>query len=439
MGSFDFEGREVPFENGDTVASALYRAGVRTFTRSFKYHRRRGLYCLTGDCPNCMVAVDGDPAVRSCACAASDGLKVEREDGMPSADFDLLAVMDRLHRLTPVGFYYKTFIRPRWAWEFAEKIIRRATGLGRLPVDAKPTLKKSRFLHADVLVVGAGVAGLAAARAASARGESVVVCDEGTLGEKTASAAVSARIRALASDVSFPILQRYAAIGVYEGPLVPLVGEKELVQVRAERVIVATGAVESHGVFEGNDLPGVWLGRGAARMAGAHGVRPGARAVVVGLSHEAEEQTATLRESGVEIVAVLRDERIVRTIGRKTLRGVVVESEGRRRRIACDALVLSTGFAPRDTLLRMGKGLPVIGAGQVVWPSCSLKEAEASGTRAGEGHDESLHAGADPAMGGAGFVCLCEDVSVGDLEKSWEEGWHSSEIIKRYIAAQSGI
>lgn len=113
MGSLDFEGREVPLEESDTVASALYRAGVRTFSRSFKYHRRRGLYCLTGDCPNCLLSVDGEPAVRSCTTPANDGMRVEREEGWPSAEFDLLSLADKAHKLMPVGFYYKTFIRPR--------------------------------------------------------------------------------------------------------------------------------------------------------------------------------------------------------------------------------------------------------------------------------------------------------------------------------------
>src|SRR5205085_7099953 len=97
MGSFDFEGKPVPFEEGDTVASALFRAGVRTFSRSAKYHRRRGLYCLTGDCPNCLVNVDGEPAVRACRTAACDGMVVGRETGWPNAERDLIAINDRLH------------------------------------------------------------------------------------------------------------------------------------------------------------------------------------------------------------------------------------------------------------------------------------------------------------------------------------------------------
>ena len=130
MASIRFEGREVEFVGGDTVASALYRDGVRTFSRSLKYHRRRGLYCGTGDCPNCLITIDGQPATRSCQTSCRDGMTVAREDGWPSTELDLLHVTDSLHRLMPVGFYYKTFIRPRFAWKVAEKVIRHATGLG---------------------------------------------------------------------------------------------------------------------------------------------------------------------------------------------------------------------------------------------------------------------------------------------------------------------
>src|SRR4051812_31757188 len=127
MAAIDFEGRRVRVEAGDSIASALYRAGGRTFTRSLKYHRRRGLYCVTGDCANCLVTVDGDPGIRACIADARAGQRVERETGWPSAERDLLAVADHAHRVLPVGFYYKTFIRPRRAWAIAERAIRRAT------------------------------------------------------------------------------------------------------------------------------------------------------------------------------------------------------------------------------------------------------------------------------------------------------------------------
>src|SRR4029434_5858579 len=132
-GPLRFEGREVPVLDGDTVASALFRSGVRTFSRSLKGHRRRGLYCGTGECPNCLLTVDGVPAVRSCVTPAAGGMRVRREHGWPSVERDVLSILDRMHVLLPVGFYYKTFIRPRWLWGVADRIIRRTVGLGRLP------------------------------------------------------------------------------------------------------------------------------------------------------------------------------------------------------------------------------------------------------------------------------------------------------------------
>ncbi len=459
MGSIDFEGRKVPFEQGDSLASALYRSGVRTFTRSLKYHRRRGLYCMTGDCPNCLITVDGEPGFRACTTEACEGQKVKRASGRPSADFDLLAVTDRAHKLMPVGFYYKTFIRPRWAWGFAEKIIRRATGIGRLPVGRAPKKKEARHVHPDVLVIGGGAAGLSAAAAAAERGESVVLCDEGHLGEKVAPGATLDRIHSLAAnlrDVSnATILERHAAVGIYEGPLVPLIGDDALVQVHPGRIVVATGAIETHAVFRGNDLPGVWLGRGAARMAGVHGVKPGSLAVVATDTAEGLEHMRTLVGRGVDVAAVVvsealadsvRDDvpvvvrggKIVAAEGRKHVQAVVVETGRNEQRIGCDALVVSLGFSPRDALLRMGTDLPVSGAGDVVAPGCTLEEAVESGTRAGNGETAEPAEPPPVAMGMAGYVCLCEDVGVTDLEQAWREGWQSSEILKRYTTATMG-
>jgi sarcosine oxidase, subunit alpha len=406
MGSFDFEGRRIQIERGDTVASALYRAGVRTFTRSLKYHRRRGLYCLTGDCPNCIVNVDGEPGIRACTADAGEGQRVRRESGWPSAEMDLLAVADHAHVLMPVGFYYKTFVRPRFAWPIAERLIRRATGVGRLPVGCSPALAATTSVRTDVLVIGGGVAGLAAAMEASERGEAVIVCDEGRLGERIPPGPVLDRLRLLAGDLldrgSVTILERHTALGIYEGPLVPLVGDSTLLRVDPGRIIVATGALESHGVFPGNDLPGVWLGRGAVRLAAVHRVRPGGRAVVAADTREGVDHMRTLADVGVEIVAavvpeelagrvrdhvatIVRDGRVTAADGTRHVRAVRVEEGGRERRIECDALVLSLGFAPRDGLLRMGQDLPVSGAGEVVRPGCSLEEAVQSGRLAGGG------------------------------------------------------
>jgi sarcosine oxidase subunit alpha len=421
---------------------------------------------MTGDCPNCLVNVDGEPGRRSCTTAARDGQRVRRETGWPSTERDLLAVTDRLHPLLPVGFYSKTFIRPRFAWAVAERVIRRATGVGRLPVASPPRRSRIRYASTDVLVIGAGPAGLAAALAAAEAGHEVLLADEGRPGERLPPGPLADRVAGLAaevrSDPRIEIAERHVAVGVYDGPFVPLAGDGETVHVEPGRIVVATGAVEVHGLFEGNDVPGVWLGRGAARLAGSHGVRPAAEAVVAAGTEESVEHIDVLRSAGVRIgavladgdiadaiadtgVAVVRDGRILGTIGRRRVEGVRIAGPDGARSIPCDALVVSIGLVPRDDLLRLGDGLPVVGAGDVALPGCSLDEAIASGRAAGRGDpvpERDGPAGERTAPcappGSAGTVCLCEDVGVADLEVAWSEGWTSAEILKRYTTATMG-
>jgi sarcosine oxidase subunit alpha len=438
VGAFEFEGSRVTVMPGDTVASALYRAGVRTFSRSFKYHRRRGLYCLTGDCPNCLLNVDGEARVCACTTPAEGVRQVRRENGWPSVEHDLLAAADRVHRLLPVGFYYKAMLRPKWLWPMLEPLIRSAAGRGKIDLAAKPTNREVRHLHPQLLVIGGGVAGLAAALAGAEAGLDVVLCDEGRLGEKVPPGPTRDRIDELADAIrlqtSIAVLERAPAVGVYQGPLVPVNAGDLLQLVHPDRVVVATGAHEQHDVFPGGDLPGVWLGRGASCMAGVHGVMPGRKAVVVGAHHEVEEQVETLRTAGVETVA-FGDTRIERALGRRSVTAVVVEGYGR---IACDVLVLARAFSPRDGLLRQGDGLAVVGAGQVVLPECSLEQAEESGRRAVFGKPLAATAQPLPAAVASGYVCLCEDVTVGDLQDAWTEGYQTTEILKRYTTATMG-
>jgi len=441
IASLDFEGRSIPIKPGDTVASALYRSGVRVFTRSFKYHRRRGLYCLTGDCPNCMLNVDGVGGVRSCVTVAVAGQRVQRQAGWPSADRDVLAVLDRLHWLLPVGFYYKTLIRPRWLWSRVEPLVRRLTSHAAIPLADTSRWRESRNLHPDVVVIGGGVAGLSAALAAAEAGRSVVLCDEGRLGEKLAPGPCRRRVDELAGQVSsqpaITLLEQTPAIGIYDGPLVVLNEPSFLHLVHPQSVIVATGALEDHGVFPGNDLPGVWLGRGAARMAGLHGIAPGGRIVLVGRTHESAMHAETLRGVGAEVRVV--DGEVVAARGRGRLRSVVVERGGVREELPCDALVLSLGFAPRDSLALQAAGLPVVAVGDAVTPGLGLAAAEEQGRRAGAGEQlEPAAPGPLPDARARGIVCLCEDVGMDELAQAWQEGFRSSEILKRYTTATMG-
>lgn len=433
-GSLRFEGREVPVLERDTIASALFRAGVRTFSRSLKGHRPRGLYCGTGECPNCSVTVDGVPGVRSCLTPARDGMRVERARGWPSAEHDLLHVADLMHPLMPVGFLSKTFIRPRFAWPLAERVIRRSTGSGRLPEHAAPTGTVSRHVRCDVVVVGAGTAGLSAALEAAGDGVRVVLSDESSIGSRTAPGPTSDAISTLAARVratpNVHVLEHHAALGIYDGPLVPLASADELVLVHAARVVVATGASEVHPVFPGNDLRGVWLGRAAARMAAVHGVSPGRRVVVIASTPEGIEHLRALVATGTHVEAAvvpralvdevprpieaIVDGTVIAAHGHARVRSVVIREAGEERRIPCDALVLSVGLAPRDELSRMA----VDDAVDVVGDAASN--------------------GDEPPLGDGGYVCLCEDVSLGDLRRAWSEGFRSSEILKRYTTATMG-
>ncbi|HYY07352.1 MAG TPA: 2Fe-2S iron-sulfur cluster-binding protein, partial [Actinomycetota bacterium] len=380
-----------------------------------KHHRRRGLYCGTGDCPNCLVTVDGVPGVPACVTPVREGMRVRRRGGWPSVERDALSVMDRLHALTPVGFLYKTFVHPRWAWSLAERAIRRAVGLGRLPTGVVARAG-SRHLHADVLVIGGGPSGRAAAAAAARDGRRVVLCDEGEVADPP-------------RDVM--VLERHVAVGVYEGPLVPLASEDELVRVHPRRIVVATGATEVHPVFPGNDLPGVMLGRCAVGLARQGAMRRDR--VVVAIAHEEGlEHLRAIMDAGVRVVAVIApsalaeridadvrtipDAEVLRAEGSDRVRFAVVrDPDGVTRGIGCDEFVLSLGLASRDDLARMaGAGEPVEVVG-----------------------DAALISDTGPALGD-GYVCLCEDVATGDLQRAWAEGFRSSEILKRYTTATMG-
>lgn len=432
MPSLRFEGRDVPFEPGDSLAVALHRVGVRVFSRSFKFHRPRGLYCLSGDCPNCLLNVDGLPGVRSCMTPARS-CEVRREGGFPSIGFDVLAILNRLHALMPVGFYYKTFIHPRWAWPVAQRVVERVTGIGALPLDRLPSPGLVEHRAPDVVVIGAGAAGLEAALTAAGAGSSVLVCEERTVGEGVFDVAMRADIERLFDRVvslGVEVLQRATALGIYDGPLVPISTERGLVLTHPGTVVVATGSGDRHEVFIGNDLPGVWQGRAAGVLVSRYGLLPGRRAVVVAGSPEAAQLVQTLREGGVRIAAVVArgseargdfgDARIIagsveRALGRRRVRGVCIRTVSGSDRIRCDALVVSSALTARDTLLRMSTGLrSVTAVGDVIEP--------------------------DPALPipVAGVVCLCEDVLVGDLTRAVEEGFDTSELLKRYTTASMG-
>jgi sarcosine oxidase subunit alpha len=162
------DGRTIHAFEGDTVASAVAAAGVTITSRSFKYHRPRGLLCMTGSCPNCLMQIE----------PVRDGMVVERQNAWPSVDRDVHGWLNTFSFMLPPGFYYKVFQRPRWAWPLIEPFIRSKAGLGLVPRERDHRPREVVDLHVDVLVIGAGAAGLAAAAEASAAGASTIVLEQ---------------------------------------------------------------------------------------------------------------------------------------------------------------------------------------------------------------------------------------------------------------------
>ena len=225
---FTFDGKAVEAFEGDTIGSALYAAGRRTFSRSFKYHRRRGLLCCAGQCPNCIVAVDGAPGVRACVEPVTEGMRVEHLNATPGLELDVMRATDLVGtKFTPPGFYYKTFIRPRRLWPLYEKVLRHAAGLGVLRKEQADREWRTEYRrrHADVLVVGGGIAGVSAAQAAAAAGRRR---GAGRRGPRSSRSPAS---RSLA---------RATALGYFDG-MVPVWQGDTLHQIRARSHVFATG------------------------------------------------------------------------------------------------------------------------------------------------------------------------------------------------------
>jgi sarcosine oxidase, subunit alpha len=449
---FSFDGREVEGLAGDTIASALYVAGQRTFSRSFKYHRRRGLLCCAGQCPNCLVAVDGAPGVRACTEPVRDGMRVEHLNASPSLERDVMAVTDAVGGpFTPPGFYYKTFIRPRRLWPLYEKVLRHAAGLGKLrgKQDEREWHTEYRRRHADVLVVGGGLAGLHAAIAAGEGGADVVLADDGPEpGGRALADGRHAEARTLAQrtrDAGVEVLDSASALGCFDG-LVAVWQGNTLHQVRARELIFATGAIEQPLVFAGNDLPGVMLSGGVRRLISLYAVAPGTRAVVATTSDRGLQAKEALEGAGVEVVDVA-DLRAGWTVleaqGRKHVRAVVLGAldGSAERRVECDLLVVSGGFAPATSLIAQAGGRTAYDPARGHFALAELPDGvRAVGEVAGE--DAAPHEAVPPAVSGAGrgkcFACICEDVTAKDIHLSVDEGYDSIELSKRYTTATMG-
>jgi len=497
--SFTFESGRRSGLGGDTIASALAADGVDVLSRSFKYHRPRGVLCAAGRCPNCLVEVDGQPNVRACVTPIRDGMRVRSQNAWPSLRLDVMSLVDRFDRFFPIGFYYKTFIRPRRFWPLYELVLRRVAGLGRIDVRSRPHLgQRKRHLRCEVAVVGGGAAGCLAALAAAEAGARVVLVENGTrLGgalrlrtspvrgdgslDGLAGQAAAVRLAELVRDQpSIEVLTGTTGLGIYEGNLLAAVNDSTFFRIRARRIVVATGAAERPVLFDANDRPGIMLASAILRLAHLHGVPAGRRAIVVTDNGHGERQATEIAAVGIEVAGVvdLRDgSTVLGATGTTRVTGLRVrDAGGAVRTIDADLVAMATRPEPVVSLASMA-GVPLRyddGLGEWLPDPVPGGPVLCAGVVLGDHDEERRHAGArvagrvaagadDPAAiaaylaglaaSGAGreapaamvvppgrktFVCPCEDVTAKELVQGVREGFDSLETLKRYSTITMG-
>ncbi len=410
---FTFDGRTLTALEGDTVASALLANGIHLVGRSFKYHRPRGILSAGAEEPNALLDVSRDaarrqPNVRATVQEVFDGMKVESQNRWPSLAFDVGGLNDLMSPFFAAGFYYKTFMWPKAAWHaIYEPFIRRAAGLGVTPTEADPDHYASRYAHCDVLVIGAGVAGLSAALAAAKAGAKVIICDEQpevggalryesgtTIDGKDGWDWAQETAKTLASMDNVTVLTRTTGFGYYNHNFVGLVERvtdhlaaldkslprERLWQVRAKKVILANGQIERHMVFANNDRPGIMLASAGRTYLNHFGVAVGSKVGVYTAHDSAYEAAFDLKRAGVSVpvivdcrenpgeavlaearklgIEVLTGHSVIKAGGKLRVNSINVARNGggSARKFAVDALLVSAGWTPSVHLFSQSRG-----------------------------------------------------------------------------------
>ena len=497
---FTFDGRQMHGHAGDTLASALLANGVHLVGRSFKYHRPRGVLSAGAEEPNALVTIDRGggretPNLRATQVELHEGLVARSQNRFPSLGWDIGSINNRLSRFLGAGFYYKTFMGPRamagaklWSRLF-EPAIRRAAGLGHAPAAPDPDRYANRFAHCEVLIIGAGEAGLQEAlRRSEDPACRVILCDEQA--ELGGWMLVEAPERAdewveqLAARPNVTLLRRSQAFGAYAQNLVAIAEQltdhlavpdaetprERLWQVRAGEVVMATGAIERPLVFPENDRPGILLAGAAETYLRRYGVLPGRKIVMLTACDTAYGAAFALQDAGAEIVAILdvRSTPLGQEMAARALaRGLsvmpattILGTGGSLRldsatlgRIRPDGTVEPSGRFTADTVLMSGGWTPSIHLfsqtrGKLRWEEqlgayvpgvpAAGQTMRAVGAASGDMPMEmrSPAIGALPVAGSPdkvkAFVDFQNDVTARDLRLATREGFRSIEHVKRY-------
>ncbi|MCB5185222.1 FAD-dependent oxidoreductase [Methylobacillus gramineus] len=312
---FSFEGKEFSGFEGDSITSALWASGEQVIGRSFKYHRPRGILSFANHDVNIMLTDGMDTNIRGDVVPVRNGMALEAVNTDGGVKKDKNRFIDSISPLLPVGFYYKAFHTPRKLFPFWENIIRKAAGLGVVNFNYPRILKRKKHRHCDVLVIGAGASGLSAAYEAGKSGLRVMLVDEnlqigGSLGFDWGGTQEAANLLKdlLAKVESLPnvevIAAAYAA-GYYPDHLIPVVTADGMIKVRANAVIMASGAFEQPPVFRNNDIPGVMLGSAAQRLLHRYSVKPFSNGVVFTANDYGYRVAQDLLEAGIKVAAVV--------------------------------------------------------------------------------------------------------------------------------------
>jgi heterotetrameric sarcosine oxidase alpha subunit len=474
--AFRFDGRELSGYAGDTLASALLGSGVRLVGRSFKYHRPRGILTAGSEEPNALVELRTgarrEPNTRATTTELFEGLEAMSQNRWPSLAFDLGSVSSVLSPFFVAGFYYKTFMWPAAMWEkLYEPLIRRAAGLGKASRDADPDSYERAHAFCDVLVVGAGPAGLAAALGAARSGARVILCDEdylpggrlnsdrreinGIIGAQWAREAAAE----LSAMPNVRVLIRTSVFGVYDGntygaieragdhlPVPPLHHPRQRYwKIVARRSIVAAGAIERPIAFGGNDRPGVMMSSAVRTYLNRFGVAAGRRAAIFTATDDGWRTAVDLAAAGVAVEAIVDARRDVsasntataKCIGARVVAGGrVIEASGglsgialtdgkKVMRLPVDLLAVSGGWNPTIALSTHVGGRPrwrpelsAFVAGESLPPGMVMVGASSGSFGLAEALREGASAGAAAAES-AGFTpapsasCKADDEATG--------------------------
>ena len=419
--SFKFNGKTYYGYKGDTLASALLANNIHLVGRSFKYHRPRGIMTAGSEEPNAIVQLHDntsrtEPNVRATEIEIYDGLEASSQNCWPSVNFDIGGINNFLSPILPAGFYYKTFMWPASFWEKYEYFIRKSAGLGKSPTEPDPDIYEHKYIHCDVLIIGAGISGIMAAKIAAKNGFKTLLVDEkpylggSTIYQNSEHFKINNQVSNSWLDKEVNEIKKFknleiktrTSVAAFHGYNFLLAREnltdhlpidqkknkarQRLLKIRAKKVITATGSLERPLIFDNNDRPGIMLSSAVEKYANLFGVACGEKNVLFTNNDSAYETALSLCQKGIKIEAIIdnREEidskliketeknnikiykgyTVVNTFGYKRINKISImqlskdgqKVVGSKILIGCDCLGISGGWTPAVHLFTQSGG-----------------------------------------------------------------------------------